>query len=159
MLKTFIIASSLLFLTLGTYAADDQAIKLGNDAMLLIQDGKMEEGLAKLKEAVQIAPNDPAGHMNYASILFLKGQKVYQSGDEEGGRTIFKEAEKELLTAIKLFGPRENDPLLSHCYFLLGDIYRYPYKREAQAKVYYQKAIEIYSQHGGAIEALKVLRK
>jgi tetratricopeptide (TPR) repeat protein len=107
---------------------------------MLIKEGKLDEGLDLMKQAIKITPEDPGLHMNYGSMLFTKGQNVFESGNSQEGKAIFKEVEQELSLAIQLF--KESDNILkSQCSFLLGDLYK--------------KALEYYPEHGGAIDALK----
>ncbi len=134
--------------------ASEEANKIGNDGLLNIKNGKMDEGLALIKKATQIAPDDANWHMNYGSMLFSKGQQVFQAGNKQEGSAIFKEVEKELLLAIKLF-KESNSIEISQCYFLLGDVYYYAFEDPVKAKSFYQKSLKYYPQHGGASEAMR----
>ncbi|MCK9604312.1 MAG: tetratricopeptide repeat protein [Candidatus Omnitrophica bacterium] len=134
-------------------AADD-ANMIGNKGIKLIQEGKMDEGLDLIRQAIQADPQKPDWHMNYGSLLFKKGQQIFQSGNMQEAQGVFKEAEKELLLATQLFKEADNK-LKSHCYFLLGDIYYYVYSEKEKARNFYQKSLELYSEHQEAREALK----
>ncbi|MDD5119791.1 MAG: hypothetical protein PHR84_00565 [Candidatus Omnitrophica bacterium] len=134
--------------------ANEEANKLGNEGILLIQKGKIDAGLDLMKQATQISPDDASWHMNYGSMLFTKGQQIFQSGNKQDADGVLKEAEEELLLAVDLF--KTNDfMLISQCYFLIGDIYFYAYSNKNQAKIFYQKSLGYYPEHGGAIEAMK----
>ncbi len=126
---------------------------LGNKGLQLIQEGKEAEGLDLIRQAIQADPQIPDWHMNYGSMLFLKGQKIFQSGNTQEAKKIFKESEKELLLATQLFKEADGK-LTSHCYFLLGDIYQYAYGEQDKAKEYYEKSLTLYPKHGGAKSAL-----
>jgi tetratricopeptide (TPR) repeat protein len=136
-----------------------EAQKLMPEAKKLIDQGKLDESLKILRQALAIAPKEPDMHMNYASVLFIKGQQFFQFGFNDNAKKVFKETEDELITAIKLYksNPSKdiNDRSKSQCYFLLGDIYYYVYENKMRAKSLYQKAIEYNPEHAGAAEALK----
>jgi tetratricopeptide (TPR) repeat protein len=136
-----------------------EANKLMPEAAKLIREGKLDESLIILRQAIAIAPKEPDMHMNYASVLFIKGQRFFQFGFNDNAKKVFKEAEDELITAIKLYkGSPDKDAKdfsKSQCYFLLGDIQHYVYKNDARAKSLYQKSLEYNPNHGGALEALK----
>jgi len=140
----------------------DEARKLMTEAGDLVRKGKLDESLVILKKAVNIAPKEPDMHMNYGTILFIKGQKFFQLGFEENAKRVFKEAQDELVTAIKLYkaAPAKDpkDFAKAQCYFLLGDIYYYIYKNEERAKGLYRRAVEYDPKHAGALEALKRLK-
>jgi tetratricopeptide (TPR) repeat protein len=136
-----------------------EANKLMPEAAKLIQEGKLDESLIILRQAIAIAPQEPDTHMNYASVLFIKGQRFSQFGFDDNAKKVFKETENELISAIKLYkaNPQKdaNDFSKSQCYFLLGDIQHYIYKNDPRAKSLYQKSLEYNPNHLGALEALK----
>src|SRR3989338_672711 len=134
-------------------AADD-ANTIGNKGIKLIQEGKMDEGLDLIRQAIQTDPQKPDWHMNYGSLLFTKGQQIFQSGNVQEAQGIFKEAEKELFWATQLFKEADNK-LKSHSFFLLGDIYYHVYGEKEKAKSFYQKSLELYPGHQEARDALK----
>jgi len=133
--------------------ASEDANIIGNKGLELIQEGKMDEGLDLIRQAIQADPQKPAWYMNYGSFLFIKGQQILQSGSTQEAYSIFKQAEKELLSAVQLFKESDNQ-LKSHCFFLIGDIYNYVYNEKEKAKAFYQKSLELYPEHDGARNAL-----
>lgn len=130
-----------------------EANRLGNEGLSLIKQGKAEEGLDLLRRAKQIDAQNPDWHMNYGSLLFVKGGKIFQSGNKQEAEPIFKEAEQELLTAVQLFGDSYGQ-LKSHCLFLIGDIHYYIYGDKTGAKSYYEKSLNLYPGHAEANAAL-----
>lgn len=134
-------------------AADD-ANTIGNKGIKLIQEGKMDEGLDLIRQAIQADPQKPDWHMNCGSLLFTKGQKIFQSGNIQEAQGVFKEADKELLLATQLFKEADNK-LKSHCFFLLGDIYYHVYSEKEKAESFYKKSLELYPEHQAARDVLK----
>ena len=137
----------------------EEANKLIPEAAKLINAGNLDEGLKILKQTILIAPEEPDIHMNYASVLFVKGQRLFQSRYNESAKAIFSEVEDELMVAIKLYEKNQlkdkDDHSKAQCYFLLGDIYYYVYEDNQKAKSLYQKALEYNPNHTGAAGALE----
>jgi len=135
-----------------------EANKVIFEAMKLINEGKMDTGLELLKQSIIIAPEEPDMHSNYGGMLFTRGSQLVKTGEKEKGKSIIKEAENELLLAIKLY--KENPTKdanrfsIAQCHFLLGDIYFYVYEDKEKAKSFYQKALEYYPEYELAKEAL-----
>lgn len=154
MKKIFVLSLAVLLVTAAVCSADEQANLTGNEGLMLIQKGQMDEGLKLMKKATGMAPEDAGWHMNYGSMLFAKGQQMFETGLKEEARGVFKDAENELLAAVKLFGQADAMPV-SQCYFLLGDIYFYVHEDKARAKAFYQQSLDHYPQHGGSLEAMK----
>lgn len=132
-----------------------QATIVGNNGILLIKEGKWDEGLGLMKQATEIAPEDPLLHMNYGSMLFTHGQLIFESDNKQEAKPIFNEAEREFNLAISLFKDDElGKAIKSQCSFLLGDIYFHVYNDKEKAKSLYKKALEYDPRHSGAINAL-----
>jgi tetratricopeptide (TPR) repeat protein len=153
--RCLLLISLFLLTNVSLCFSDEEANRVGNKAMALFNEGKMDEGLALLKQATQIAPEDASWHMNYGSMLFSKGGIMYKRGEKQESIGVFEEAEEELLLAITLFKEEKENILKSHCYYLIGDIHFYPFEDKDKAKTFYQKSLEYYPQHGEATEALK----
>jgi len=136
------------------FPQDISANTIGNKGLALIKKGEFDKGLKLVKKASIIEPEKPDWHMNYGSMLFTKGQSVLQAGNRKEGEAIFKEVEKELLLAIKLF-KEEDNIMKSQCFFLIGDVYFFVFKEREKAQHSYQKALEHYPKHGGAMKAIK----
>lgn len=132
-----------------------EANKKSNDGLQRIQKGDWDGGLTLMKEALAVSPKAPHLHMNYASMLFMKGQRISESGDNEGAKEIFKEVDSELMNAINLFDKVKDAKLIGHCYFLLGDVYYYFSKDTENAKRFYEQAVAVFPEHGGAVKALQ----
>jgi tetratricopeptide (TPR) repeat protein len=132
--------------------------KLGNEGLTLIQRGNWDEGLQKIKEATQLAPKNPTWHMNYASMLLIKGKSVFDAGNKQEARAIYDEVTKELFTAIDLFKIDDNKILIAHCYFLLGDVYSNIFADNIKAEEFYRSALEFDPQNNAAASALRKLQ-
>ena len=150
------ISFGLSFLAFAETVSDkyEKANKLIPEAAKFINAGNLDEGLKILKQTILIAPEEPDIHMNYASVLFVKGQRLFQSGYNESAKEIFSEVENELTLAIKLYEKDQikdkDDHSKSQCYFLLGDIYCHVYEDKVKARSLYQKALEYNPDHSAA---------
>lgn len=166
--KHLIILTAIFSLSLTSihtcYGADrtkeyDEANIEGRKGIDLINDGRFDEGLELIKSATEIAPEIPEWHMNYGSLLMMKGQQDYsRSGNIQERDKVFRDVEAELLRAIELFGDK-HAPSKSHCYFLLGDTYFYVFSDKVKAKHYYETSLKYNPEHGLAINALKRLNE
>ena len=158
------ISFSFSFLAFAETVSDKyaEANKLIPEAGKLINAGDLDGGLKILKQTILIAPEEPDLHMNYASVLFVKAQRLFQSGYNESAKEIFSEVEKELTLAIKLYEQDQlkdkNGHSKAQCYFLLGDIYYHVYEDKVKAQSLYQKALGYNPDHAGAAEALKKIQ-
>ncbi len=149
-----------LVLSLGcmpaTGAAETDVRKLTQQAMAAKTP---EDALDFLKQAVDLAPDQPVVHLNYASALFKVGQHEIQSENTERGTATFRDAEQELLTVLRLAknepDPVERQQLKSQAAFLLGDACFYVFKDKVRAKRYYQDALWYDPTNRGALEARK----
>ncbi len=147
---------SALFLTTNVFADKSEEANLkGNHGLLLIQQGKMEDGLAELKQATQIDPESGAWHMNYGSILFQKSTPYVNSGRVSEARDLLDESERELGDAVKLFRGEEEQMPKAQCLYLMGDIEFYARKNVDKAKEYYEKALQSAPTHPGALDGVK----
>ncbi len=146
----FLLFIGMLNISAQAAGADEETNRLGNKGLELIQKGNWDEGLALMKKATTAAPEDASWHMNYGSMLMMRAQK---SGGEEVTR-LCKESEAELKKAVGLLTGEKDNILRAQCYFLIGDIYFYPYQKPVEAKPYYEKALKEYPGHGGAMQAM-----
>lgn len=133
----------------------NDADKLENEAVELIDSGKRAEGLAKMLEAIEVDPT-PLRRMNYGSVLFGDGVEKYKKGNREEALKIFQMCEKQLVAAIKSFNAAIDNAYLSQCYFLLGEMYLNAFGGREKAKEYYQKAVSLFD-HPGAQASLAQL--
>lgn len=103
--------------------------------------------------------SDPSVHLNYASILFYKGRTLIQAGEKEKGEAVFKEVERELLSAMKLAAldtdAQRRALLDGQSAFLLGEVYFFVFNDRDKAKTSYQEALRYVPDHHGALEALQ----
>ncbi len=132
------------------------ANKTGNQGITLIQEGKMNEGLALMKKATELTPEDPGWHMNYGSMLYSQGSSLLKGGSLDESLPLIKEAEKELVLAAQLFeGQKGQNISAGQCYFLLGDIYYYVLEDKMKAKDFYVKSVTTNPGQQEAQDALK----
>ncbi|MEI7997993.1 MAG: hypothetical protein WCH62_00590, partial [Candidatus Omnitrophota bacterium] len=141
--------------TKGT-SRNHQADQLEKKAVELIDENKMDEGMALMKQAV-VLDSSPMRHMNYGSILFGNGVEDYKSKNQEQALKTLSEAQQELRAAIEGFNPKKEGIFLAQAYFLLGEIYLNAYSDRIRAKEYYQKAVFYYDNQSAkaALEKLQ----
>ncbi len=129
-----------------------QADQWENQAVGLIDEDKMQEGLRLMKKAVALDPT-PMRHMNYGSILFGNGVADFKDGRQSQAMDTLHQAEDELDQAIAGFDPQKDNVFLAQAYFLLGEMYLNAFTNQDKAKTFYQKALTYYD-HAGAKAAL-----
>lgn len=135
--------------------ASKQADSLEARAVELIDDGQMNQGLDLMRQALILAPS-PQRHMNYGSILFGNGVKLYKEDKKEQGRNILRQAEEELNKAAASFDKTKDPFFMAQCFYLLGEMYANAFDDKVKAKDYYQEAIDL-AGHAGAQKALAKL--
>ncbi len=101
---------------------------------------------------------DPAAHLNYASVMFYKGVGLLQAGKADESRAVFQAVEAELRLAMELSEPKRAEPdtrlLRSQCAFLLGEVTLNVLNDRDAAKAHYEEALREYPEHDGALRAL-----
>ena len=135
-------------------ASDEEVNRVGNNGIMLINQGKMDEGLAELKRATLMDPKQPAWHMDYGSFLFEKGKMLKRSGRESDAKRNFDEAEKELDEAVNYLKKKEEAPPKAQCLYLMGEIEFFVRKDMDKSKAYYEKALQSVPNHRGAMDGL-----
>ncbi len=133
-------------------SASSQADQWEHQAVKLINEDKMQEGLELMKKAVALNPT-PMRQMNYGSILFGRGVADFKDGRQPQAINTLHQAEDELDQAIAGFDPQKDSVFLAQAYFLLGEMYLNAFTDEDKAKAFYQKALT-YDDHQGAKAAL-----
>lgn len=126
--------------------APDKSIsvdKLENQAVIAIDNGDVDKGLALMAQVIQMDPT-PSRHMNYASILFGNGVAAFKNGQGEQSFAILHQSEAELNKAIKDFDKDRDAINLSQCYFLLGEMYLNAFNDTIKAKEFYTKSVSFY---------------
>ncbi len=132
-----------------------QADQLENQAVELIDNDRMTEGLKLMKKAIDIDPA-PMRHMNYGSILFGNGVADYKDGRQEQASATLKQAQDELNQAINGFDPKQEGAFLGQAYFLLGEISLNAFSDKTQAKTFYRKALSYYDNEGAKAALAKL---
>ncbi len=132
-----------------------QADGLEDKGVDAIDNGNMSQGLNFMVRAIRLDPS-PMRYMNYGSILFGNGVALFKDSDQEKGKEILRQAEKQLRKAIETFNPNKDQVYLSQCYFLLGEMYRNAFADKVKAKEYYRKAVDL-NDYIGAKDALSQL--
>ncbi len=120
-----------------------QADEIENQAVALIDQRHLDEGLALMLKAIDLDPSAQR-YMNYGSVLFGNGVSAYKSGDKEEGKRILMQAQTALKKAILTFDANKDAMPLSQCYFLLGEIASHALADPQKAKDYYQKSTALY---------------
>lgn len=138
-----------------TAGSAHQADQLEDQAVELIDNDRMAEGLKLMKKAVDIDPA-PIRHMNYGSILFGNGVADYKEGKKRQALGILKQAQDELNQAIDGFDSKREGAFLAQAYFLLGEISLNAFSDKTQAKFYYQKSLTYYDNEGAKAALAKL---
>jgi tetratricopeptide (TPR) repeat protein len=120
-----------------------KADQLEQKGLSAIDEGRMDEGLSLLQEALKL---DPQGsrHLNFGTILFGNGVSLQKRGNSEESIKVFRQAEEEIQQALKLFDPEGETTFISQAYSLLGEMYANAFNDNAKAKTFYEKALSFY---------------
>ncbi len=132
-----------------------QADDLEQQGLSAIDDGRMDEGLALLRKAVALHPRANR-HLNLGTILSGNGVALFKKGLKAEAAVVFKDSERELQEAVKLFDPKTESIFLSQAYFLLGELYAQGMQDQKEARKFYQKSISFYP-NSAAERGLKAL--
>lgn len=106
-----------------------------------IEQGRMKEGLAFMRYALDLDPS-AFRTLNYASVLFAEGASEFDRGSKTLGHKLLKEAENQLSRAIADFDPQEHAVFVAHAYFLLGEIYLHGFSDPGLAQDFYYRSIQ-----------------
>ncbi len=132
-----------------------QADELEAKAVELIDGEQMSQGLDLMRQALILAPNAQR-HMNYGSILFGNGVKLFKDDKKEQGRKVLHQAEEELNKAAVSFDKSKDAFFMAQCFYLLGEMYANAFEDKPKARDYYQEAVDL-AGHPGAQKALEKL--
>ena len=132
-----------------------QADDLEDKSAQAIDDGDMDKGLGLMLQSIALDPS-PMRYMIYGSMLFGNGVAIYKDSDQKKGIETLRQAEIQLLKAIKGFSSNKDQVSLSQCYFLLGEMYLNAFGDKSKAKEYYQRAVDL-NDYPGARDALNKL--
>jgi tetratricopeptide (TPR) repeat protein len=136
-------------------AQEGQADKMEQEGLTLIDEGQMDQGLERLRQAIRLDARANR-HLNLGSILLGNGVSLQKQGKSDEALKIFKEAETELQQAIKDFNPDEETTFISEAYNLLGEMYANALQDKDKAKAFYKKSLSFY-ENPAAERALKNL--
>ena len=140
---------------------------LETQALQLIQDGKIKEGLEVFDRITKYEPKNPVVRLNYGSILLVEARECFTT-DRKTAEKWLDTADKELLVAIRTADYAKEDPaeplrgpafIKSQASFLLGEIYAHYIVDHQKAKRYYRQAIQYFPKHPEAAQALKLLEE
>jgi tetratricopeptide (TPR) repeat protein len=81
--------------------------------------------------------------MNYVTVMSRKGERSLLEGKRREALVVFKNVEKELLSAAKLFKDAGSTGNAAYALQQVGQIYRHVYRNEPAARAYFNKALEI----------------
>ncbi len=132
-----------------------QADALEANAVELIDQDKMDQGLELIRQAIALDPSAQR-HLNYGSILFGNGVALYKKGDLDQGKKVLRQSEEQLNKAIAGFNKDTEAAFIAQAYFLLGEMHANAFADIAKAKEHYSKAVFL-SDHDGAKSALAKL--
>ncbi len=120
-----------------------KADQLEQQGLVAIDEGKMDEGLGLLQEALRL---DPQGsrHLNFGMVLLGNGVSLQKQGKTEEALKILRESESEIQHALKLFDPDGETTFISQAYNLLGEMYANAFNDKAKAKTFYEKSLSFY---------------
>lgn len=125
-------------------ANNGKADEIEQQGLALIDDGKMDDGVALLRQAVTMDPK-ASRHLTLGSILFGNGVTLSKGGNNQEALKIFHEAEKEIQEATAMFDPNAERTLLSQAYYLLGEMYANAFDDKSKAKEFYEKSLSFYA--------------
>lgn len=124
-------------------------------AVELIDAGELSQGMDMMRQALILAPTAQR-HMNYGSVLFGNGVKLFKDDKKEQGRQTLRLAEDELNKAAASFDKGKDAFFIAQCFYLLGEMYANAFDDKARARDYYQEALDL-ADHPGAKKALSTL--
>ena len=125
---------------MGALKADE----IEQQGLAMIDEGKMEDGLVLLRQALIMDPK-ASRHLTLGGILFGNGVALSKTAQKEEALKIFREAEKEIQEAITMFDPDEEKTLLSQAYSLLGQMYANAFADPSKAKEFYERSLSFYA--------------
>src|SRR5262245_59773742 len=108
-----------------------------SQAQSLIQERKIEEGLALVRAKTLAQTEEPGWHMTLGAYLMRLG--LSGGVDPASPYTRFAEEEKELMLAIDLFGAQSKAGYQSQCYYYLAQIQEEGFQSRERAVEYYRK--------------------
>ncbi len=128
--------------------------RLENEGIELVRAGDYDRGFTKLKEALDLDPENPRRNNNFGGILFEVGVPIFTAGAKQEGLKILQTAEIYIKKAADLCQQDDRD-LRSNCYYGLGEISDHAYGDRLKAAEWYQKALD--AGHERANKALQRL--
>lgn len=115
-----------------------KADEIEQQGLALIDDGKMNDGVVLLRQAVTL-DSTASRHFSLGGILFGNGVALSKEGQKDEALKVFQEAQKEILEAARMFDPDSERTLLSQAYYLLGEMHANALNDQSKAKEYYEK--------------------
>lgn len=149
-----ILATLLLILFTGIVAGDSEAYQVPQAvqekaaqytrmAKEMMASGRITDAVKLMRLAIDTNPVDPTLRMNYVTVMSRKGERSLMEGKRREAIVVFKNVEKELLSAAKLFKDAGATANAAYALQQVGQIYRHVYSNEATARGYFNKALEI----------------
>ena len=121
-----------------------KADQMEQQGLAMIDEGKMDEGLALLRQAIGADPK-AIRHFSLGGILFGNGVALSKQGDKDASLKIFREAQEEIQKATAMFDPGEERTLLSQAYYMLGEMHANAFDDKSKAKEFYEKSLSFYA--------------
>lgn len=123
--------------------AREQAAQYRRAAKEMISSGRVTDGVKMMRLAIKTNPLDPTLRMDYVTVMSRKGEQSLKDGNRREAIVVFASVEEELMSAAKLFKDMGSLNNAAHCLGQVADIHRHVYRREAKARGYYAKALEL----------------
>ncbi len=133
---------------------------LQEQAIRLIQEGKMSEGLTMMMDAVERDPLNPQRHFNLGRILFTYAKSLLQAETLQEAMLLFNRSQEvleETADLFEIFDPEAKNHSMAR--FLLGEIEFQINGNFEVARLHYEEALAIDPLNRDAREALRVYRK
>jgi hypothetical protein len=114
--------------------------------------------------AIELYPEDPAAHLNYASLAYQIARQFKMQGESSGAwQKVGREAEREL-TAVMRLSPNILDAksykaIAGRAAFLLGDLHWYLNGDARLAEEFYRKSLHYAPGNSEATRGLDELQR
>jgi hypothetical protein len=136
--------------------------ELANEAMDAYYENDPQQALELMWRAIELYPEDPAAHLNYASLAYQIARQLKMQGEDGGAwQKVGREAEREL-TAVMRLSPsildrRSYRAIAGRAAFLLGDLHWHLRGDARLAEEFYRKSLHYAPGNNEAAKGLEAL--
>jgi tetratricopeptide (TPR) repeat protein len=120
-----------------------RADTIEQQGLAAVEQGDTQGGLIFLREALRLDPQ-ASRYLNLGMILFGNAVSLQKQGKSDEAIAIFREAEKEIQQALKLFDPKGETTFISQAYNLLGEMYANAFNDKSKAQSFYEKSLSFF---------------